>query len=219
MGERSATCRLAAEHAVQRTRPAGRRAPLNRNVMCLMKHFCFSYWFVLSMALAIYANVDAEPVAQPAVNDRVLLRATHHLGIPVHNLPQGTQDFRRVPDGTTGKVTQIQPNNKMNLDGEGIGWVNRKYIAQVLQPSTPPLDEREADIWTSPAQCASALAAGARMEKPANSVRLVTRNIRWFPKGCSPSESCEENATDLDWAACTVAWMQADVISLQEIAQ
>lgn len=174
--------------------------------------------YFLRALLLFFATSSA--FAQPAVDDRVLLRATHHLGVPVHNLPQGTYDFRRVPDGTVGTITEIQHSDRwfnMDFDTGGVGWVSRKYIAQVVQPDGPPGDERETAVWADSAQCASAVAAGARMEKPGNSVRLATWNIRWFPKGCSPSENCDENATDLDWLACTITWMQADVISLQEM--
>jgi hypothetical protein len=44
-----------------------------------------------------------------------------------------------------------------------------------------------------------------------------TWNIRWFPRGCPSNDTCPEKATDLPWLACTIAWMNVDLLALQEI--
>jgi endonuclease/exonuclease/phosphatase family metal-dependent hydrolase len=50
-----------------------------------------------------------------------------------------------------------------------------------------------------------------------NALVVGTWNIRWFARGCSPNESCPENETDVDWLACSIAWMNVDVLAVQEI--
>lgn len=78
--------------------------------------------------------------------------------------------------------------------------------------------EREAEIWASPQSCATALAAKARMRRVLpNPLVVGSWNIRFFPRGCPSEEDCPGNATDLDWLACTIAWMGVDVLAVQEI--
>jgi endonuclease/exonuclease/phosphatase family metal-dependent hydrolase len=50
-----------------------------------------------------------------------------------------------------------------------------------------------------------------------DALRVGTWNIRWFPQGCSPSEECEENATGIEWLACAIAWMDLDLLAVQEL--
>lgn len=51
------------------------------------------------------------------VRDQISLRATHHLGMPAHNRSEGTHDYRRVPDGTIGAVTDLQDEGRwMNVE-------------------------------------------------------------------------------------------------------
>lgn len=169
------------------------------------------------LALASAASIAQDTAS---VGDHVSLRATHHLGVPVHNQPQGTHDFRRVPDGTTGKILALEGNGRwldLEMAGQGRGWVNTKYLAGVIAGPIPTTDEQEAQVWGSPEGCEQALADNARMAKPAETLRLASWNIRWFPKGCSQGETCTENATDIEWLACTIAWMGADVVAVQEI--
>jgi hypothetical protein len=44
-----------------------------------------------------------------------------------------------------------------------------------------------------------------------------TWNVRWFPRGCPSNQACPDQATDIPWLACTIAWMNVDVLALQEI--
>jgi hypothetical protein len=54
---------------------------------------------------------------------------------------------------------------------------------------------------------------------PANPalLRVGTWNIRGFPRGCPSNDTCPEQATDIPWLACTIAWMNVDVLAIQEI--
>ena len=50
----------------------------------------------------------------------------------------------------------------------------------------------------------------------ANAVGVGTWNIRWFPDGdMTPGPSTIP--TDLRWLSCVIAWMNVDVLAVQEI--
>ena len=73
--------------------------------------------------------------------------------------------------------------------------------------------------WDSPAACESALRAGQRLPRAnGDAARIVTWNVRWFPYGETPHASAEPR-TDLSWLACAIAWLDADVIALQEVVR
>lgn len=179
--------------------------------------------FVLFLPL-VGAAIEAD------VGDRVRIKATHHDGVPVHPEPRGTHRFVRVPDGSEGVVQERAEEGhwlRIAFDNGVSGWVTQRYLSRNLtqQPETPPIapappvtGDEEAQVWSSPEGCRQILAGGRHLEPRApDTLRLATWNIRWFPKGCSASQSCEENATDIPWLACTIAWIGVDVVALQEI--
>lgn len=181
--------------------------------------------FIL-VTLFLFSPIVIQADNPANVGDRVELKATHHLGVPFHKEPRGTPDFQRVPDGTTAAVTEIAQEGrwlKLELDDGKTGWISAKYVGRVLAggqppPPPPPGGDVERQVWESPEGCQQVVAAGGRMPKdnPA-ALRLGTWNIRWFPDGCSPGEQCPENETDIPWLACTIAWMDVDLLALQEI--
>jgi endonuclease/exonuclease/phosphatase family metal-dependent hydrolase len=72
--------------------------------------------------------------------------------------------------------------------------------------SGPP-EAIEAQIWSSAEGCRDAVERGhARMaEARPGSLRLGAWNIEWFP-----------DHTDVGWLACTVAWMNLDLLAVEE---
>jgi endonuclease/exonuclease/phosphatase family metal-dependent hydrolase len=59
--------------------------------------------------------------------------------------------------------------------------------------------------------------AGGRLPKAeAQSWRIATWNIRWFPRGSAPGESAS-TPTDLEWLACAITWLDADLVAVQEM--
>ena len=50
-----------------------------------------------------------------------------------------------------------------------------------------------------------------------STLRLATWNLRWFPDG-KPNNQSHDTAdpTDLEWLACTIIWMQLDILAVQE---
>ena len=73
----------------------------------------------------------------------------------------------------------------------------------------------EALVWKSSTHCERVVKDGGRMAVPApDTLRVGTWNIRWFPHGSPPDRSVA--LTDLAWLACTLVWMQTDILVVQE---
>jgi endonuclease/exonuclease/phosphatase family metal-dependent hydrolase len=70
--------------------------------------------------------------------------------------------------------------------------------------------------WDSRQACESLVATGRRLPRPAQSPRLATWNLRWFPYGRLPGRSVQP-ATDIAWVACILTWLDVDAVALQEI--
>ena len=80
-------------------------------------------------------------------------------------------------------------------------------VLLVLSASADEVAFRDADT------CAKAVARGVRLERASATVRVVTWNVRWFPDG-GPGKTA---GTNLEWLACAMSWLDADVFMLQEI--
>ena len=162
-------------------------------------------------------------VLAQALGDRVELKASQHLGVPLHSQVGGSAVFERVPDGTVATVLELQRAGdwlRVELGDARSGWVSRRYVGRVLSgpPEPPDVTADEKLVWESPAGCEEIVRAGRRMPKSDKAaLRFGTWNIRWFPTGCTAQEDCPENTTNIAWLACTIAWMDADVLSLNEI--
>ncbi len=182
--------------------------------------YYFSTLLVMALGLIAFAQVTS--------GDTVTLKAHHPDGVPVHNLPQSTNNFVRVADGSTGLVLNVVNGQRwyeLEFEGGTTGWVNQRYVTKTTvivddesddeDPSSLTFEEA---VWSSPSQCIEVLESDLTLPKDdENAIRLGTWNIRWFPKGCSPNGTCPDQSTDLSWLACSIAWMDVDVLALQEI--
>lgn len=84
-------------------------------------------------------------------------------------------------------------------------------------PSAPlPRGLRADSPWASREACLARVRAGARLPRAAERARLVAWNIRWFPDG-GPGKSESEQPTDIEWLACALAYLNADVVALEEV--
>lgn len=164
------------------------------------------------------------------VNDQIELKATHHAGVPLHNQPRGTDDFQRVSDGTRATVLEIASTNRwlrIRLSDDRQGWISPKYVGRVVSGTGPgngngTLTTAEAErlVWSSAADCQRVVDSRNKLPREiSDSLRVGAWNIRWFPEGCSPSESCPESSTDVAWLACTIAWMDVDLLAVEEILE
>lgn len=178
---------------------------------------------LLLAAWLVPALGSAEGPAE--VGDRIELKARHHDGVPLHPSSESTNRYERVPDGARASVLEIHPPNgwlQLRMDDGKMGWITPSYVGRVLGEAPggeEVTSEQAAQVWGSPEGCESALDDGGRLrwDHPrSDSLRLATWNIRWFPRGCPRAEDCPENATDLSWLACTIAWMNLDLLAVQE---
>ncbi|WP_134497372.1 endonuclease/exonuclease/phosphatase family protein [Microvirga pakistanensis] len=154
------------------------------------------------------------------VGDAAVFRAEHALGVPLHREPRPSLVGRAL-DGSEAKIVAIQPNSRwvqVETPGGLQAWVLARYLAAQTTPNPGPSTRESAAatsaVWTSPDECRSRVANGERLVKSDDRIRIATWNIRWFPWTSPEREGIN---TDLDWLSCVLAWMQADVIAVQEI--
>lgn len=76
--------------------------------------------------------------------------------------------------------------------------------------------------WASSAACETALHSIARKEKQGRAkdktVRIGSWNLRWFPDGAS-NKRARSGGTQVEWLACVIAWMDLQVVAVQEVKQ
>lgn len=70
--------------------------------------------------------------------------------------------------------------------------------------------------WSDRQACLDELSQGRKLPKRPGYVRVGSWNIRWFPDG-KPGRGASSGGTDLAWLACAIAWLDVDVLSVQEI--
>lgn len=158
--------------------------------------------------------------SDPVVGDQVVVKATKPLGVPVHQEARSSL-FARATDGSQGTVMELAENGRwihVNFDNGINGWIITKYVDAVIGHSPVPiaLDTGSSAVWASPAGCERVRLQGRTLPKSADSLRIATWNIRWFPYGDKEINKPEKH-TDIPWLACTLTWLDADVIAIQEI--
>jgi endonuclease/exonuclease/phosphatase family metal-dependent hydrolase len=131
--------------------------------------------------------------------------------------------FARLPDKAIVQVLQTTHTNWLKIASEDLaGWIVKKYVDTVVDVSpgsgpAVPEGDQEMQIWQSADSCASSVNAGARLARnPDETIRLVTWNIRWFPQGTMYGNN-QDKYTDQAWLSCALAWLDADIIAVQEI--
>jgi len=70
-------------------------------------------------------------------------------------------------------------------------------------------------IWSSGAACEKLIATGKAPRAP-GVARIGAWNLHWFPDG-TPGERPPDQAADLDWLSCAIAWLRVDVLAISEI--
>ncbi|MBI3179418.1 MAG: endonuclease/exonuclease/phosphatase family protein [Deltaproteobacteria bacterium] len=70
--------------------------------------------------------------------------------------------------------------------------------------------------WDDPERCKTAVLAGARHARAQFRVRVGTWNVEWFPDA-KPGFGAAAFGTDVPWLACAMAWLDVDVMALQEV--
>ncbi len=157
------------------------------------------------------------------IGQQVQLKATKPIGVPLHERASSSLKGR-LPDGTIASVVDTDDEKhwlKIATDDQQ-GWIVEKYVAQVLDPSspivTPIIPNDGTTVWSSKEACRAIVDSEQRLARSeAQSLRLASWNIRWFPDGVPGNGNNSNQKTDLDWLSCTIAWMDVDVLAVQEI--
>jgi predicted extracellular nuclease len=97
----------------------------------------------------------------------------------------------------------------------GALFVGAALVSVQAQPRAP--SGSTSDAFSSPEACASLASRGDRLPKDPGTARFASWNLHWFPDG-KPGASSGAGA-DLAWLACSLAFLDADVIAVQEIKQ
>lgn len=106
------------------------------------------------------------------------------------------------------------------LRGEPPRLGTRSVVGEAAGPSAPEgkaVGLAEASPFDSSAECERLLRAGVRLTREEGTVRIGAWNIRWFPDGVPGRGGKRAKATDVDWLACVVSWMNVDALGLAEV--
>src|SRR5262245_38328682 len=74
----------------------------------------------------------------------------------------------------------------------------------------------DARVWRSGPDCERSSALKRRLPRTPQSARVASWNVRWFPDNTYDPEQGPEAGTNLEWLSCSIAWLDADVIAVQE---
>lgn len=171
-------------------------------------------WIRGAGLLLLLALLPASPALaiDLEVGQWIELKATHRQGVPLHQQPRPSL-MGRAPDIARAEVLameQAQHWIQIRLEDGRAAWIIENYVGRVVEAPSPPSGATGNDewlVWGSGAGCRQVVGAGRRMAVlQASLVRMGTWNIRWFP-----------DETDLDWLACTIAWMNLDILAVVEI--
>jgi endonuclease/exonuclease/phosphatase family metal-dependent hydrolase len=72
-----------------------------------------------------------------------------------------------------------------------------------------------ASAWHSAASCEAALRA-RRAQRSTGTARIASWNVRWFPDSVPGKRPRSKRSTNLAWLACAIAWLDVDVLAVQE---
>ncbi len=173
---------------------------------------------VLLFLLLSFATTQALEIN---IGQSVKLKATNPSGVPLHRVAKSSM-FDRLPDGTIVKVIEESGNNWLKVSSGTIsGWIVKKYINEIIDASNSPTstlsdEESQIEVWKDFSSCDSLVKLQKKLSKPEKTIRLATWNIRFFPQGNLYGND-PDKFTDQPWLACALAWLDADIIAVQEI--
>lgn len=186
--------------------------------------------FSVFISLILFSSQLVWAKASYGPGDWVILMSSKSLGIPLHSEAKSSL-FDRVKNGTRAKILDTAKKNtwfNVLLEDGRKGWITNRYIQKRIQ--TPqdvtealkkqaaairPVSDPVKRIWSSEKGCKS-ITYGKKelLAKEKNVIRLGTWNIRWFPDGSMKPRS--KKNTNLNWLACTITWMNLDILAVQE---
>ncbi len=190
------------------------------------------------LVLMLIGNLTFVSAEDFHLGQQVVLEAKKPIGVPLHRKPSPSY-LKHVPSGTKATIDRMAQGGhwlSITLASGDSSWVHKKYIRantttvapMPTAPHTPsaPTSPRtstitvggENEVWANEAQCQAAIQKGLRMaDSSTEKLRIASWNLRWFPVGSAPDQhQVSAEPTDLDWLACTIRWMQVDVLAFQE---
>ena len=197
------------------------------------------FHYILLSVIMIHLSWPIPLFAQEfEVGKPIVLQATKPVGVPLHR-ENPPNYWKHVPANTQVILEDISPSGKwltVRLASGKRAWVSTKYIRANALPPSPitskdgksihtqsasepaSSSEDEGRVWESREGCEQVVRTGRRMANATSStLRLATWNLRWFPIG-QPEDQRNQSTkpTDIDWLACTLVWMQLDILTVQE---
>ncbi|NHJ86880.1 MAG: hypothetical protein FK734_15565 [Asgard group archaeon] len=149
------------------------------------------------------------------VGDQISLIATHIDGVPVHENFKGINDYYRVPDGSIARILEMRDSWYKIRVLYNDGWITEKYVNAVVDDNGS--SGSTASPWTSKASCIAHYNNNERLLKESNVLRIGSWNIRWYPDGSVSQSPTSESRTDNEWIAYSIAWLDVDLLAVQEI--
>lgn len=83
-------------------------------------------------------------------------------------------------------------------------------------PSAAAVARGSTSAFASAESCTALVGKGQRLPRAAHMARFASWNLHWFPDG-KPGRGGV--GSDVAWLACALAWLDADVIAVQEVKQ
>jgi endonuclease/exonuclease/phosphatase family metal-dependent hydrolase len=166
------------------------------------------------------------------VTGNVVVRAKNEQGVPLHPADADDRVSGRLADGTAARVLETSAAtgwlHVRAADGQQ-GWITSRYVdkagvdkasgerAKTQKVDGAALAIAEGSPWRSQQECEAAVAQGKRRGRAANVASLATWNITWFPDRVPGGSAPKSAGTNLPWLACLIAWLDVDVLALQEL--
>lgn len=170
--------------------------------------------------------------ARPATlepGSEVELTAKNAAGVPVHPAPSSDAVSLRLPTGSRVRLIERHEGGRwwrIAANSGAGGWITERYIARAsvhlardAGASTRWTPDASASAgaapphespWTDSDTCRRLLKEGRKLERAPGTARLASWNVRWFPDG-------DGSGTDVPWLACSLAFIDAEAVALQEI--
>jgi len=83
-------------------------------------------------------------------------------------------------------------------------------------PRIPTVAIDPHSAWASAEACAATIATIVSQPR-GDALRIASWNLHWFPNGRSGDQPSAAGGTDVEWMACAMASLRADVIAIQEV--
>jgi len=161
-------------------------------------------FFTICIVSTFLAGVD--------VGDWIKVKSSNLSGVPLHSEARSSM-FGRAQNNSVVQVIDLAQDGhwlKIRLQDGREGWIIEKYVdGPATAPSTTQpvvTTDDKSKVWEFYLSCKEIIDYGKRAAQQSDDfIRVGPWNVRWFPDN-----------TDLDWLACTITWMNLDILAVQE---